>query len=240
VNALGTVVCDEGAIHPNPGGPQPDTGLATKLTLVQTITCPGKPAVATETGYHTALNTSFGQSPVSDIGVGKYIPRLYFDYFNAGLKRTFVYEFLDEHPDPGLGDQEQHFGMIKSDNTPKPSFTAVKNLISLLKEPGKTVEPEALEYVLSGNTTNLRHTLLQKSDGRYYLVLWANATVYDAAAKTDILNPTQPLYITFNCKFSSIQVFQPRTDVDAVQTGRGDHIQLYVPDEILILQLTPK
>jgi hypothetical protein len=64
--------------------------------------------------------------PNSQVGIStsaqaKYIPRLFAEYFRNGIARTFVYEFYDEGTNPA--DQEQNFGLINNDLTPKPAYT---------------------------------------------------------------------------------------------------------------------
>ena len=85
---------------------------------------PGRGAVFTEAGYHNALSSTTGQPPASEEAAAVYMPRLLATAFGAGVERTFIYELVDEKPDPGLIDAEQHFGLLRNDLSPKPAFTA--------------------------------------------------------------------------------------------------------------------
>lgn len=87
-----------------------------------------KPMLATETGYHTD-RTSNG---ISEKVHGKYMPRLFLEYFSKGIVRTCSYEFVDEWNDPN--DPQANFGLLRSDLSPKPGYTALKNLSSLLQD----------------------------------------------------------------------------------------------------------
>jgi hypothetical protein len=234
---LGPVPCDLGNIHSYPGGQLPDAGI--DLRAADDV-CPGKPVMATETGYNTAVNATSGQRGVSEAAAAKYMPRVYLEHFIRGVRRTFAYEFLDEKPNPDLTDPEQHFGMVRNDGTPKASFTAIKNLIALLADPGAAFTPGTLGYTLSGNTTNLRHTLLQKRDGTYYLVLWLNARSYNLDTNTDAAVPTQSITLTFDGKFRPATTYRPSSGTNATNVGGSQTLTLDVPDEPLVLKLTPR
>jgi hypothetical protein len=56
-----------------------------------------------------------------------YLLRTFLEHFKGGIARTYAYELLDEKPDRGLRDPEQHFGPLRQDFTPKPAFTALRN-----------------------------------------------------------------------------------------------------------------
>ena len=86
--------------------------------------------VFTETGYHNALHDRADQPPASEEAAAVYFPRLLLAAFGLGARRTFIYELLDEKPDPGLADLQQHFGLLRNDFSPKPAFTAIKTLIA--------------------------------------------------------------------------------------------------------------
>ena len=78
-----------------------------------------KPMAATETGYPTHHSGS------SELAQGKYLPRLFCEYFTHGVRRTFWYELVDEDefPDPNGDNPECHYGIVRKDLTPKPAYT---------------------------------------------------------------------------------------------------------------------
>ena len=79
---------------------------------------------------------------------------------------------LDTSAQSGGGDFQGNFGYIRTNNTVKPSFTAVKNLLALLSDRGPRFAPAALDYRVTGNTTNVYKVLMQKRDGTFYLAMW--------------------------------------------------------------------
>jgi len=236
---LGPVACDFGAMHPYPGGQLPDAGLDATLAATR-IVAPGRPLMTTETGYDTAIHVTSGQPAVSESAEAKYIPRLLLEAFNRGVRRTFLYEFADEHPEPGMHDAEQHFGLIRADGTPKSACTAVQNMIRLLGDPGRPFAPGALRGTVSGDATDLHHALLQKRDGRLFLILWANARSYDQDAGADVVVPPQPVTIRFARSFARAVLYRPSLSPRPVGTiRRASTLTLAVPDDPLVVELTP-
>jgi hypothetical protein len=65
---------------------------------------------------------------------GKYVPRLFFEYFAHGVRRTFLCRFDDpgENPD---SDQD-NYGLVRHDGTPKPAYRALRNVLGLLRDEG--------------------------------------------------------------------------------------------------------
>ncbi len=164
-------------VHPYPGGKEPASNLGPEIADIER---PGRPIMATETGYHDAVNATVGQPPVPDDVAAAYIPRLYLEYFAAGVRRTFLYELLDEKPDPALGAPEQHFGLLRSDFTPKPAYTALRDLLRVVRSsPGAGDAPGV---TLSGGG-DVRSLLLRRGDGSRVLLLWRRVSLWDQDAR---------------------------------------------------------
>lgn len=198
----------------------------------------GKRMWASETGYPTC---PYGDG-VTERAQGKYVPRFYLAWFMAGVFRTYMYEFMDEHADPAYTDKtcEWHMGMVRSDGSPKPAFTAMKNLIGLLKDPGTGFTPGKLSFALAGDTTKVLTLLMQKRDGRFYLAIWQTASVYGQfTTEQDIVVPDRPLTLTLGAPAAGIRVYRPNQGATPIQTGSGASIALQVPDEPLVVEITP-
>ena len=135
--------------------------------------------VVTESGYHTATLWGGEHPPVSEAAMGRYVPRLFLDYFNAGFAKSYLYELVDEGA--SMSSREEAFGLVRADGTPKPAYTSLQNLIAVLSDPGPAFTPGSLSLALTGDTTNVRRLLLQKRNGRFFLVLWHDAYSYTVA-----------------------------------------------------------
>jgi hypothetical protein len=131
-----------------------------------------KAMVATETGYYTGTS----QYSISEFAQAKYIPRVFAEYFRHSVAKTFIYEFMDEGVD---GEMEHSFGLVRADFTPKPAYTALQSLISLLQDGPNFFRPGDLTYgfvpAAHGSFTRTQYAhdlLLEKSDGDFFLLFW--------------------------------------------------------------------
>jgi hypothetical protein len=228
-------VLDLGNMHSYPGSNMPSIVSQGWIPNWTQVASP-KPLVATETGYHNSLSWTGGNPPISERGAGKYYSRLFFEYFNRGVRRTNAYELIDEGTS---SNREHHFGLLRNNGSPKPAFTAIKNIIALLKDPGSSFAPGRLSYGLSGALSTTHRTVLQKRDGRFYLVLWQEISVWDRSSKRDLTTSNDDVTLTLGQAASSIKVYRPLQGTTPVQTGRGSTINLSVPDEALVVEITP-
>ncbi len=223
---------DMGNMHSYAGGGLPAQDLDWKwIPLTQQVSGK-KPIVATETGWHNAINDpGASQKGVSEAVAAKYVPRLYLEYFNRGVQRTFLYELMDEHL---AANQENNFGLLRADGSAKPAFTAEKNLIALLNDSQPIAHLGSLDYTLSGDTQNVNHTLLEKSNGDFYLVLWNNVASTEAtASKTVTLNLNTPI--------QQASTYLPNQSLQVLgQYNAPQQITLTVPDAPLVVKLTPQ
>lgn len=208
-----------------------------------------KPMSATETGYFTT-NTDKG---ISERVHGKYMPRLFLEYFRKGIVRTCSYELLDEWNDSG--NPEANFGLLRNDLSPKPAYTALQSMIGRLKDTNSnnaTFTPTALDYTLSvtpptgyNRTQYVHSSLFQKGDGKFYLVLWheiSNGDHYTTPTR-EILPPAMPTKITLNTPIRSMAI-STVDDYGNMTTAAGLSIQnktinVNVTDKFTIIKLSP-
>lgn len=175
-------------MHSYSGGRNPETegwgdfdsegnsygSLAWNLDMVHAYG-PGLPAYATETGYQTTSKPT--QNQVPEQVEGAYAPRLLLDYFKNGVPRTYIYELIDDPP--GTPVTQTGYGLLRYDLSPKPAYSAISNLLSVLNDSGTSFTPGSLDYSLNGNMDGVESLLLQKSNGDFYLNVWLNGSIYD-------------------------------------------------------------
>lgn len=242
---LGNVACDVGTMHSYPGGRMPSTGLDDKWISSTKIICGTKPVIATETGYHNAIHkkTEIRTQPgVSEKASSKYLPRLFLEYFNRGIKRAYSYELIDLKPDPRLDRPKFHYGLLRSDGSPKPAFITLKNLIALLKNPNsphsESFPLKSLDFELSGKTANVHHTLLQNRNGKFYLILWQEVSSFDLQTKADIFVPEQPVKLILNTPIRQAATYHPTQSITPLKRySSPKHLKLNVPDHPLVVEL---
>ena len=240
---------DIGNMHSYPKNAEPPTPTIDIFPYfifhARKITSSPKPLWSTETGYTTLLSDPQG---VSESVQAKYLTRLLLEYFNLDIKRVYLYQLID--PRPGLINIYDHTGLIRNNGTLKPAYTAIKNLIYLLKEPGTTLTPGSLDYTLSGDITNVHHTLLQKSTGsglppRFFLVLWQEVPSWNNQTKQDIAVPNRNLTLTLTTPIRQVATYQPLSSVNPVTNVTGPsgaplkQLPISVPDHPLVIRLVP-
>jgi hypothetical protein len=172
---------DVGNVHPYTGGLSPRPELVRAAVARARITAGRKPVWATEAGFHNALRTtdSENQPPTSESAAAVYLLRTFLEHFKGGINRTYVYELIDEKPDPRLRDPEQHFGLLRQDFTPKPAFKALRNLLTLVGGSDERVHARPLRVRVSSRHHGVRRLVLQKADGTYLVALWRLDSVWD-------------------------------------------------------------
>jgi Bacterial Ig-like domain (group 3) len=195
---------------------------------------PGVPSIITESGYMAYPQTILPYTLPESVDAS-YIPRTLLVAFNRGIKRTFLYELLDEVSSPG-------YGLLRSDLSEKPAFTAVKNLLSLLSDQGPTFSPGKLNYTIDGAGPTLNHTLLQKRDGSFWLILWLEQSSYDPAVNLPIQVSPQILSLQIHGPAVAKQVVQFDSTGNAATTtvtGSGSTLSLSISDQLSIIHITP-
>ncbi len=226
---------DFGNIHPYPGGLMPLSNLRDHETKVRSL-MGAHPTVVTETGYHTARHWSGEHPAVSEGAMGRYLPRLFLDYYAAGIARTYLYEFLDEGDDPTQ--REQHFGLLRTDGSEKPAYASLKNLIRLLADPGPAFAPGQLGYTIAGDTSDVETLLLEKRDGRFYLAVWQQVPSFDQATRLEARVSDRRLHLGL-AREARLRVHLPVRSPDAVLELQGAGVDLAVPDSPVIVEITP-
>jgi hypothetical protein len=232
---------DFGNMHTYPITLTPTNGIAQHITDYGKYVSGTKPLMVTETGYHNAVNATQCLTwwpGISEAAGGKYAVRTYLEYFNLGIKRSFLYELIDEHVDPTCN--ESNMGLLRNDGTEKPAFKAVANLAALLTDPGPAFTPRTLKYTLSGASALVHQTLLAKRNGRVYVVLWQDAVSYDTAAKQDITVPAQSVTLSIEDSFAHVSLYLPFNAPTAASAPSFAHtLRVDVPDHPLVIELVP-
>ncbi len=225
---------DYGNTHPYPGGLPPMANLADHETKAKSM-IGRREMVVTETGYHNAMQWTGDHPPVTEEAAGRYMPRLLLDYFDAGISRTYIYEFIDEGT--SQTNREQAFGLLRADGSEKPAYTAVKNLIAILTDPGPSFSPGRLDYTVAGDMGDVNTMLLQKRDGRFYLIFWQDAPSYDIRTRLASLVPDRHMTLTL-ANPAQLKVYQPLKSAEPLSQTNGKSLQVEIPDSPVIVEIT--
>lgn len=204
---------------------------------------------STEGGVTNAVRSTAQQPAVSEIASAKYIPRQHFEYFNRGMAIIPTFELYDRAVgDNRLIHQNGNWGLIRNTGSPKPAFNTLRDIVRLVEDPGAAFVPKPLRFGLSGATTRVHHTLLQKRDGRYILALWQDAESFDNSNRTngtDLLPPSVSIGVHLARSATSVRVFTP---FFSDRAGKGQlpvaeyvdvsAFSLSVPDHVVLVEIT--
>jgi hypothetical protein len=230
---------DAGTLHPYPSAQVPMAYLQSTENALAALNGAHKGWWVTETGYYTAPNATQNvyQPGVTEAAQAKYAPRLYLDFFAAGISHTSIYELIDEHS--SQSDAEANYGILRNDGSQKPAYASIKNLIALLSDPGATFTPtNSLAYTLAGTTGTIRQALFQKRDGRFYLALWNDVSVFSPSSKKDVVNAAVNVVVSFATQPRTITRFQPASSATGATVTSAKTITVSVPDSPVILEIT--
>ncbi len=223
--------------HMYPGGYKPSNEISQITTAVRG-SIPNKPLVTTEAGYHNALNTTNGHLPVPEDVAGVYTPRVLLEHYLKGEKRVYTYELIDEFDDPGLTNPEAHFGLLRRDLSPKPAYTAVKNLLGLVSDPGPGFTPAPLPVKVAGYPADGKYVLTQKRNGQYVLLLWRDVSLYDPVTKQP--QAVTPTNVTLQlAKNSNIKVYRPSQGADPVTQAQASSLPLQMDGSVTAITIDP-
>jgi hypothetical protein len=241
------------AIHPYAGGEMPSASIPwggkniRRAFAILAHDNDAKPLVATESGYHNCVAPDriiAGQPGISETAGGRYFPRHFAEYWNAGFARTFTYEFLDESLNPK--DPEANFGMLRNDLTPKPAFTAVSNLISILGEGHwdrdarhwvRAAAPDRAFPLAIEGSPNIHHTVLSRADGAIDLLLWREVSSYDLQTRQDLSSDPEQVTVRLAAPVAAT-LYRPLAGAKPQQSWQASSsLPLAVPDEVVILRL---
>lgn len=242
-----SALVDVGNIHAYPGGQAPELTLPLYVGYVQPQ-YPNMKYVITETGYHSALNNPPNKhKPTSRQAEAIYMPRLHLEYFRCGILRSYKYQFADDRTEAeaqkrGQPVQEAHFGYVDYDMNPKPSYHAVKNLLAILHdEKAEGFQPQLLPYSVEGPKDELRHLLLQKTNGDFFLAVWRAVAIWDQDVRKEVQVESVPVEVRLPDLVKTVRVYLPTRSGEPTKAVENvDRIPLELGAEAVILQVSAK
>jgi hypothetical protein len=195
------------------------------LNLVKSISGT-QPIIITETGYDQEAGF------IDAATVAKYLVRTLLMTWNAGVSKTFIYEFADE------GGSAGNFGLVTASAAPKPAYVAIKSLIAALADPGATFATTPLSYTISGAST-MQSTLLQKRNGTYILAIWNEVPSWNTSTNVEIVVPPQTVTLTFTKAPTSISALAFNAAGNLVASPVSATHSLAITDTVTLVTITP-
>ena len=202
------------------------------------------PLVITEFGYFSLPQAGWYMLGVDEQTQAKGVLNGYMDAAAAGVKRLYVYELLDEKPDPTRKNDEMHYGLFRNDNSPKPVAYAIRNLTSILNanttRRANAAARSTLAYTLSEMPVSANSLLLQKKDGRFLLVLWNETLIWNRETGVPLTSPPARVDVDFGGKAKRVDLYDPLASAQPLESHRDvRQLTVNVPDHVILLEITP-
>jgi hypothetical protein len=253
IKALGNLepYIDKACLHYYTGGRRPtragrpsssdEGGGSAEYTLADAIKdaemlAPGKGLYVTEFGYPIAgpgLPPSSGF--ITPNAAAKYLLRGLFDMFGDGVEKIFVYTLIDDVE----RNPPRYHGLMSGSLERRPTFYALKNLMALMHDSGRSPALQPLDLTLT-NASGFKSMLFQKSDGSYLLTMYQDADSYDRQAKQDTVVRPVPATLTLARAARSIEIYAPTFDSAPKQkAGNATRVNVPVGDQLIVLKIIP-
>ena len=228
------------------GHPYPKNGDQPLATLTSTdaaleIASPGEPVYFTEAGYPTLPQPGQPQG-VDDLTQAKLTLNLIMDAASIGVVATYLYDLVDDAPDPSGSAVADHFGLFTNDGAAKPSAVAIHDLTAILADGGaaaSTFTPTPLNDTLVGLPGDGASLVIEKSAGVYDIVVWAEPPIWNAATGARIAAPPTSVTVDLGARFQQVQVFDPLLSASPIKSAANTGaVTISLVDHPLIVQVS--
>lgn len=138
-----------------------------------------------------------------------------------------------------MTDMECHFGLVRADGSVKPSFTAIRNLLRIVADDAKReykCRPLAVKVETPEGVT-VRTTLLQTSDGRWFLALMRECEVYDLKRMKDVAVDPVDVVVRTGRRLDVRRYVPNESDTAVSAYGTTDSVTVPLGAEVQILEL---
>jgi Ca2+-binding RTX toxin-like protein len=222
-------------IHPYPqGGNQAYDWLKSAILA---HAAPGKGMVITEAGYTCTIGAK-GIEGVDELTQAKLTLNLLADATVLGVDKTYLYQLFDTG---SAGTADSGFGLFNADGTAKPAATAIHNLTTILADKAAGADSFAthdLSYAIKGLPEGAHSLLIEKANGTYELMIWAEPDIWNEAADKAIAVTPQTVTVSLGGADAQLAVYDPLTSAGAVATASGNAISLTLTDHVMVVEIS--
>lgn len=175
------------------------------------------PRVSTETGI------TLDSTITEEIQARLYID-VYLSQFKRGWTWTSIYIMRDRVDEGG----NQTFGFYRPDYTPRKAAHYLHNLTTILADPGYIAVPGRLDYAIADQPGTVHDLLLQKSNGRFCLVVWGER--YSGGSDN--------VTVKLGAMFKNVTIYDATIGTEPVQTLKNvDTVPLTLGTNAIIIEL---
>jgi hypothetical protein len=203
---------------------------------------PGKqnvPCISTEHGWATSANGDQGKSmPPSGPFTHQHL-RVYLECFK-GLPgttwnyRTYKYQLRDYDGT----NVENSFGFFDSNWAAKPAATAVRNMLSILKDPSPSslsFTPASMPgFTVTGGSGTTRRLVMQKATGQTYVALWEQQVTWNGSTT---LNPSGSNVSVSWSGAQDVKVYKPSAGPTPTTSSNGTSVSVTSTFDPIIIEI---
>lgn len=174
------------------------------------------PRVTTETGVKI-------RGPVTEEIQALFYLSLYLDQFKRGWKHTSIYLLRDRTDERG----NQTFGFYRPDYTPRLAATYLHNLTTILADDNSIPTLGNLSYYIPNQPETVHDLLLQKSNGKFELVVW-----------NERLSGLDNVAMKLGATFASVAIYDPTVGTAPIQTlSNASSVELTLRNHPVIIEI---
>ena len=242
---------DAANVHPYSGGLMPENDdMNRQFAAAKSRTSAGQ-VVATELGFHNAVNTSSGFRGVPEDIAAHYLVRTFLWNFYQGVDQNYVYQLFDQKPNnPQRTEMEEWFGLVAVEGNPssspttwtlrkKPAFSAVSRLQLYLQDAGSSPAPTALPFEAASLPQNAVMLPITRGDGSYDVAIWLKNSLYERNSRTVIPDTSATATLKFGTPVN-VSSYRPSVGGVVTQLGAGvSEITLSVDGKVTFFRIRP-
>jgi len=204
------------------------------------------PKVLTEFGYSSRPESNWGFIGVDERTQAKGVINGLFDAARSGYSKVYLYELLDEKPDPEMKDLGFHFGLFTYENKPKMSAHAIKNLTQVLASKAG-VDKGGADMSSSDASIKVRidepednipvfWIVLLRENGSPIVAAWRETPFWDRAKGSPLEARPIQANISFGKTCGSIRTYDLLQSSDPTSMHAGDSLSLTIGDYVQLIE----
>lgn len=158
-------------------------------------------------------------SAVSADAQGRLLTDVYLDAYQLNWEHTFIYLMFQEPSSLG-------YGMLNMDGTPTLLGTYIHNLTTILADASSAFTPTPIAVTVSGLPATGYSQLMQKSTGKYELVVWGEAFASETATPVTVGLPSS----------RPVNVYDITSGTAPTQTLTTNSVPLSLTDHAMVVE----
>lgn len=217
------------------GGGRGEYGMADAIRDAKVL-APGKPLWITEYGYPVAgPDLPLSDGFITQTAAAKYLIRGLLDAFGEGAEKIFIYSLIDDvHRSP-----PRYHGLMDGTLHRRPTYDAVKNVMTLFGSPRAASPSRVLDFSLQGSTERIKHQLFQQDDRTFLLTIYQDVDSYNRRTKEDIEVTPVAVALSLAQPAVGMEVFTPTMDLRVRQSAANvSALSIPVADHVSVVKIT--